>query len=211
MAVSSELETAVQLSFESLSTGYLCIRDNQKEAVLAALSGKDVFIRLPTGYGKTLITAVLPGAFDRTRQKERHFMVLCVCPLISLMIDQRRRLRQMGVTADFLGSAQDDKSAVQAIVSGQVQCILASPETILKNQLVRDMLLSPLYQEYLAAIIIDEAHCISHWLVACLKLIYYINPYSNQCMPATCSKHCIFDPGETNSALSTGNWEYSGV
>ena len=43
---SDTLETAVQLSFENLSTGYLCMRDKQKEAVLAVLCEKDVFVRL---------------------------------------------------------------------------------------------------------------------------------------------------------------------
>ena len=80
----------------------------------------------------------------------------------------------MGVTADFMGTAQEDKSAMHAIVSGQVQCILASPETILNNQMAQDMLQSPIYQRYLAAVVIDEAHCISHWLVAC----QYTNQYS---------------------------------
>ena len=162
----SDLESAIELSFNSLSTGHACIREKQKMAVLEVLSGKDVFVRLPTGYGKTIITAVLPGAFDRVRNVERHCMVLCITPLISLMMDHRIRLRMMGVTADFFGTAQDDRSAVHAMVSGHVQIFLASPETVINSQMARDMLLSPTYQHYLAAVVINEAHCISHWLVA---------------------------------------------
>ena len=65
------------------------MREKQKEAVLAVLRGKDVSVRLPTGYGKTIITAVLPGASDRLhtldRKPDMHFTVLCISPLISLM------------------------------------------------------------------------------------------------------------------------------
>ena len=39
----SDFETAIQLTFQSLSTGYTCIRNRQKEAVLAVLCGKDVY------------------------------------------------------------------------------------------------------------------------------------------------------------------------
>ena len=204
----SDFETAIQLAFQSLSTGYACIRNRQKEAVLAVLCGKDVFVGLPTAYGKTVLTAVLPGVFDRMREEERHFMVLCICPLISLMMDQRRRLRLMGVTADFMGTAQEDKSAMHAIVSGQVQCILASPETILNNQMARDVLQSPIYQRYLAAVVIDEAHCISHWLVAC----QYTNQYSKASIHAEslitrCSRlqeplHHLYEEFDTETAAS---------
>ena len=183
----SNFETAIQLAFQSLLTGYACIRNRQKEAVLAVICDKDIFVCLPTGYGKTVITAVLPGAFKRMREEERPFMVLCICPLISLMMDQRRRLWLMGVMADFMGTAQEDKSAIHAFVSGQVQCILASPQAILNNQMARDMLQSPIYQRYLAAVVIDEAHFIAHWLIAC----QYTNQYSKASIHAACSNHCI--------------------
>ena len=55
---------------------------------------------------------------------------------------------------------------MEAIVTGKVQHILVSPGTIINNQMAREMVLSPVYQYYLAAVAIDEAHCISNWLVA---------------------------------------------
>lgn len=175
MACSSDrdLETALQESFEELTTSYSSMKPKQKVAALAALGGKDVFVRLPTGYGKTIITAVLPGAFDRLQGREgKHHIVLCVSPLISLMIDQRRRLQEMGVNADILGSAQTDNSAIESIFAGRIQCVLTGPETILNNRQARDMILSRPYQEKLAAVIVDEAHCISHWLVVVCMLLH---------------------------------------
>ena len=48
------------------------------------MGGKDVFVHLPTGYGKTIITAVFPGAFDRLQGCEgKHHIVLCVLLLLS--------------------------------------------------------------------------------------------------------------------------------
>ena len=90
-----------------------------------------------------------------------HFMVLCICPLISLMMDQCRRLQSMGLTADFMGSAQEDNKAVA-----------------LKRFLTtrwREKCSSPVYQRYLAAVVIDEAHCISNCLVpyTCIINYYY--------------------------------------
>ena len=142
-----DLQEALQESFRSLSTGHEQMREKQKEAVLAILGGKDIFICLPTGYGKTIITAVLPRALDslRTdREPDMHLMVLCICPLISLMMNQRRRLQSMDLTADFLGNAQEDNKAVEAIVAGKVQGIFVSPERILNNLMAREILESSL-------------------------------------------------------------------
>ena len=42
----------------------IVLKDKQREAVLSILEGKDVFVMLPTGYGKSMIYGVLPLAFD---------------------------------------------------------------------------------------------------------------------------------------------------
>ena len=47
----------------------------------------------------------------------------------------------MGLTADLLGSAQEDPTAIAAIAAGEVRCILATPETLLNNPVHRNMLL----------------------------------------------------------------------
>jgi superfamily II DNA helicase RecQ len=68
----------------------------------------------------------------------------------------------MGLSADYLGSAQEDWNVLAAATSGKLQCILTTPETLLNNQ-VRSMLMSKVYKDSLIAIIVDEAHCISKW------------------------------------------------
>ena len=152
MATTDEIEAALSKSFYSLITSFPDMKDKQVDAIIGALSGNDVFICLPTGYGKTIITAVLPHAFDILRfDGEKHSIVLCICPLISLMMDLRRRLRLMGLTADLLGSiysrgsTQEDPTAIAAIAAGEVQCVLATPETLFNNPVHRNMLLSKIF------------------------------------------------------------------
>ena len=163
LTLALQMETALQESFNSLNTGYPDLKPKQREAALAILSGRNAFVRLPTGYRKTVITAVLPGAFNRTR-KQQGSIILCICPLIALMINQRRRLQAMGLTADFLGSAQKDGKVVDTIRVAEVECVFASPEAILSDS-SREMLLRSGYQSKLSAVVIEEAHCISKWLV----------------------------------------------
>ena len=49
--------------------GYPDMKDKQIEAAVAFLNGSDVFVSLPTGYGKSLIYAILPLAFDKLKGK----------------------------------------------------------------------------------------------------------------------------------------------
>ena len=54
-------EDAVQLAADKLD---ITLKDKQREAILAFLSGRDVFVALPTGYGKSYIYGILPLCFD---------------------------------------------------------------------------------------------------------------------------------------------------
>ena len=66
--------------------GYCSLKDKQNEAIITFLSGKDVFVALPTSYGKSLCYGCLPWAFDILRKTKSISIV--VLPLISLMNDQ---------------------------------------------------------------------------------------------------------------------------
>lgn len=45
------------------------LREKQKEAITSFVGGKDTFVSLPTGYGKSLIYGILPHIFDKHRGK----------------------------------------------------------------------------------------------------------------------------------------------
>ena len=68
------------------------LKDKQKEAICSFVNGRDFFVILPTGYGKTLCYVLLPYVFDHLRGITRSSIVICVSPLISLMMDQVRKV-----------------------------------------------------------------------------------------------------------------------
>ena len=68
------------------SLGFPELKPEQKEAVVAFISGKDVFVCLPTGFGKTLCYIVLPALFDVARGlPSGNSIIIVVSPLNSLM------------------------------------------------------------------------------------------------------------------------------
>ena len=64
MAVVQELSTVRRAA---ASLGYPQLKEEQELAILSFVGGNDVFISLPTGYGKSLCYAVLPKVFDLLR------------------------------------------------------------------------------------------------------------------------------------------------
>ena len=53
----------------ALQLGYEGVKDKQMEAILAVVRGKDTFVSLPTGYGKSMIYGLLPVVFDKKKGK----------------------------------------------------------------------------------------------------------------------------------------------
>ena len=59
-----EKETILDDVIQSL--GMTAVKQHQKDAILHIVSGKDVLVALPTGYGKSIIYGCLPRLFDRS-------------------------------------------------------------------------------------------------------------------------------------------------
>lgn len=133
--------------------GYDTLRPLQAEAVRASLDGRDSLVVMPTGGGKSLCYQIPPmvrGGVD-----------VVVSPLISLMKDQVDGLVSCGVPAVALHSGMGDaaqRKAERAIEAGEVRLLFAAPERLLTGRM-REMVrrIGP------SSIVIDEAHCISHW------------------------------------------------
>ena len=137
------------------------LQGKQKEAIIAYTSGKDTFVALPTGYGKSLIYGCLPLVFDSIRGLvPGTSLALVVCPLKALMKDQTERFRQLGITAAYADEAQ---VSMERFARGDFQLIFISPECLYKGRTWRTLLKSDLYKERLVAFIIDEAHLIKNW------------------------------------------------
>ena len=121
---------------------------------------KDVFVNLPTGFGKSLLYQALPLVFDLTSQEPGHIVVV-VSPLISLMEDQVSHLKELGLKAANISSLEDgDRTRVE---NGEYSLVYGSPEAWLKNERWRFMLTNSVYSKKLCAIAVDEAHVVRQW------------------------------------------------
>ncbi|MDR2419458.1 MAG: DEAD/DEAH box helicase [Treponema sp.] len=109
-------------------------------------------IILPTGAGKSLcfqVPAMLLGG-----------ATLVIYPLLSLMTDQERRLREQGFTPIVLrgGQRTERDAAWEEVRSGKSRFIIANPEVLLSPQVM-----DKLGTLGIVHVVIDEAHCVSEW------------------------------------------------
>jgi ATP-dependent DNA helicase RecQ len=138
--------------------GLDAFRPGQREAVEAALEGRDSLVVMPTGGGKSLCYQLPALATDRMPARP---LVLVVSPLIALMSDQWRRLQQAGVRASMLASGMEEGHNAQAlreIASGATQLVLAAPERF-GSGAFREALA----RRRVSLFVVDEAHCVAEW------------------------------------------------
>ncbi|XP_074624070.1 putative ATP-dependent DNA helicase Q1 [Acropora palmata] len=137
------------------------LNEHQKVAIQkVVVRKKDVFVNLPTGFEKSLIYEALPLVFDYTTKLPWHIVII-VSPLASLMEDQVRYLRSIGVSAVNISSQTDNDHS--KIGNGQHSVVFGSPEAWLMNDRWRTMLGTDVYKSKLCAVAIDEAHVIKQW------------------------------------------------
>ncbi len=133
--------------------GLQAFRPGQREAVVAALEGQDSLVVMPTGGGKSLCYQ-LPALANRG-------LVVVVSPLIALMADQWRRLKDSGVRATMLASGMEEghnQRALLDIEGGATQLVLAAPERFASPAFRR-----ALETRRVALFVVDEAHCVAEW------------------------------------------------
>ena len=91
-------------------SAFLSLTEQQKKALFAALSRKDVFTILSTGHGKYIIFQSLPDVCKYLYYSyPRHAIILVVCPLKSLVDSHICELRNRGVSATSLSSPDVDE------------------------------------------------------------------------------------------------------
>src|SRR6516225_2263453 len=133
--------------------GYDSFRPLQEEIVRDALGGRDVFVLMPTGGGKSLCFQ-LPALI-------REGLTIVVSPLISLMKDQVDALQTSGIAATYLNSTLDRREATarwRGLHRGEYRMLYVGPE-----RLMLDAFLERALNWNIAQFAIDEAHCISEW------------------------------------------------
>ena len=126
------------------------LNTHQKRAISeVSKRGKDVFVNLPTGYGKPLIYRALPTVFDALRSSSGHIVVV-VSPLISLVDDQVKFLTSIGIKALSLTSASEEERINGE--KGKYSLVYGSPEAWLKNERWRSLLHNDVYSRKLCAV-----------------------------------------------------------
>jgi ATP-dependent DNA helicase RecQ len=148
--------------------GLEAFRPGQREAVQAALDGRDSLVVMPTGGGKSLCYQLpalasdwpVAGAGDDVAARGGDLVVV-VSPLIALMADQWRRLQDAGVRAAMLASGMADghnEQALRDIEAGATQLVLAAPERFASGAFR-----AALARRRVGLFVVDEAHCVAEW------------------------------------------------
>lgn len=136
--------------------GFDSFKDEQEQIIQSLLSGRDTFVIMPTGGGKSLCYQ-LPALVSEG-------VAIIVSPLIALMKNQVDLVRSYSSNDDiahFLNSTLTKKEIVQVkgdLQSGKTKMLYVAPETLTKQENLD--FFSDLQISFFA---VDEAHCISEW------------------------------------------------
>jgi ATP-dependent DNA helicase RecQ len=132
--------------------GHQAFLPGQEPIVDAVLAGRDCLAVMPTGGGKSLTYQLPARLLGGT--------TLVVSPLIALMKDQVDAMARIGIRATFLNSSlapEERRARVQNMRRGEYELVYAAPEGLEAS------VGAALEGIRLAALAVDEAHCISHW------------------------------------------------
>jgi hypothetical protein len=143
--------------------GLHSFRKNQLEAINATLDGRDVFVLMPTGGGKSLCYQ-LPAVCYGGRTKG---VTVVVSPLIALMQDQVHALQAKNVDVVLWNSekSSDEVQQIKARLNGSKKpdLVYVTPEKLKESGVLKSILRRLYEGKDLARFVIDEAHCISSW------------------------------------------------
>lgn len=133
--------------------GFSAFRQGQREVIQAVLAGRDAMAVMPTGQGKSLCyqlpATLLPG------------VTLVMSPLIALMRDQVEGLTQRHIAAAAYHSGLSDDERDRVVVDltrRRLRLLFLAPE-----RMQHERFLSILRCLHVSLLVVDEAHCISHW------------------------------------------------
>ena len=152
MSIAPQNTSAIHETLQQVF-GYSAFRPQQQEIIEDLIDGRDAFVLMPTGGGKSLCYQI-PAL-------QRRGVGIVVSPLISLMKDQVDALTANGVAAAYYNSSQGSDTARQVLArlhEHALDLLYVSPE-----RLISDGFLERLADIEIALFAVDEAHCVSQW------------------------------------------------
>ncbi len=150
--INSELDQQLKSNLKDIF-GFDKFRGEQDKIIGSITSGKNTFVIMPTGAGKSLCYQLPAITLDGT--------AIVISPLIALMKNQVDQMNAFGINAQFLNSTlnKTEMNRVKKdVLAGTCKLLYIAPESLTKE----DNLLF-LKQANLSFVAVDEAHCISEW------------------------------------------------
>lgn len=136
--------------------GFQTFKGNQEAIIRNLLQGKDTFVLMPTGGGKSLCFQ-LPALIQEGT-------AIVISPLIALMknqVDAMRGYSEHDGVAHFLNSSLNRKQIIQVkedVMSGRTKMLYVAPESLMKEENIE------FFRSFqISFYAVDEAHCISEW------------------------------------------------
>ncbi|HPK04686.1 MAG TPA: DNA helicase RecQ [Bacteroidales bacterium] len=136
--------------------GFESFKGNQKKIIESVLEGKDTFVIMPTGGGKSMCYQLPALILEGT--------AIIISPLIALMKNQVDAIRNFGAEigiAHVLNSSLSKLEITQVrqdLLSGKTKMLYVAPESLTKEENIK------FFQDIsISFYAIDEAHCISEW------------------------------------------------
>jgi len=133
--------------------GYSQFRGDQEAIIHSILAGRNTFVIMPTGAGKSLCYQLPAIVSEGT--------AVVISPLIALMKNQVDQLNAFGVNAQFLNSTlskAEMNKVKKDTLNGTLKLLYIAPESLTKEEN-----LDFLKKANISFVAIDEAHCISEW------------------------------------------------
>ncbi|TGC09774.1 DNA helicase RecQ [Methanolobus halotolerans] len=133
--------------------GYSCFRPLQEDIIKDVLEGRDTFVLMPTGGGKSLCYQLPALLLDG--------LTVVVSPLISLMKDQVDSLQASGINAACLNSTlnyTESRNIYRDVENNEIKILYMAPERLTMSHTT-----SLLEKVKVSLFAIDESHCISEW------------------------------------------------
>jgi len=132
-------------------------RPRQREAINYTLNGRDVFIIMPTGGGKSLCYQ-LPAILDLP---EHRGLTVVVSPLVSLIQDQVQIMDNLDISVAELTAGSNDRMIYER--AHNLKLLFITPEKLHKSVKLQEKLTELYSHNILKRFVIDEAHCCSQW------------------------------------------------